>query len=290
MRILGKDIRDPQQRKEAAPVSFAQQGLAGFHRLTRLRLVKLSHPATMRGMSPRKKPKPKPKKSKGVKVSVPASTSGGAPQPAMPKPAPEVPVANPPVTPPLETVVMSQELYDKERLLHLDLIKANTDQHDKAILQLTGATLALSVTFVEKIARNPHPDTLILLGLGWAALATSMIVMLASFQTGQTACELGLARLNKRFESGEPQSEFNLWSILTTWFNRASYILFIVGVILILLFSWVNIPTVDASKGSRMSKSSQIPRPTTPAEPHPGTGHPAPSPPARPTTPPPIKK
>lgn len=201
---------------------------------------------------------------------------------------------------------LTPELYLKERDLILDLEKANTDQHDKAILQLTAATLAFSITFVDKVAKNPDPSTLHMLGWGWFALVVSMAAMVLSFLTGQKACAKRLAALDNEYSTGTPDNSRNVWVMLTTTFNYTSSTLFFVGLILILLFSWVNMPKGNVSppdSGPPASKDVVPPKtdPTPTASkgrvmpqpdptPHPGTGHVPPPPAPRPPSPPPIKK
>src|SRR5438128_1036169 len=45
------------------------------------------------------------------------------------------------------TEYLPPEVYKDERKILLDLLKENTDQHDKAILQLTAGMLGLTMTF-----------------------------------------------------------------------------------------------------------------------------------------------
>lgn len=249
---------------------------------------------------------------------VSTSLSGGVSQPAIPQPPPVVTSADatgvtgsvttpavtvlPVTSAPTESsgdtcggVITTDEQYAKERALLLDLAKANTDQHDKAILQITGVALAVSVTFVDKIAHNPDQHSYVWLGAGWAALSLGLTAILLSFQTGHWACNSQLDLLNDEYKTGVRPDQRNHWSEYTTWLNRLSCLLLVLGVVLILIFSWVNLPKGTApdgpSKGDEVSQP-QTPKPSSPAEPRPGHGHPAPPSPARPARPatPPIKK
>lgn len=195
-------------------------------------------------------------------------------------------------------------VYQAQRALLSDLEKANAEQHDKAILQLTAGALALTVTFMEKIAPHPLPSTRPWLAGGWLALVLSMAAMVSSFLTGQRACRYQMELLDKEFGEGMRPSQRNKWSTITTWLNVFSFALFLVGVACILTFSWFNLPTVDeqpqsdATSGgsSVMSQSDKTP-PRIPAQPDrlvqpPLPGHGAPPPsnpvaPARPAAPPP---
>ena len=177
----------------------------------------------------------------------------------------------------------------------LDLNKANTDQHDKAILQLTAGALALTVTFMEKIAPHPLPNTQYWLAGGWALLAASMAAMVLSFLTGQNACRRQLALLDIEFREGMRPPQTNRWS------SQVFYGVDLAGVVAILVFSWLNL-TVDVASSAAQQTimhggTSQVndtskpipvvptPQPVTPSQPNPGHGHTPPPPPAMPPRP-----
>lgn len=98
------------------------------------------------------------------------------PVPPVP-PLPPIPTPEPPVPCP----EMEPAIYKAEREILLELIKENTAQHDKAVLQLAAGALALSVTFLTDIAKNPEGCTYGWLGFGWVFLVVSMICIVASF-------------------------------------------------------------------------------------------------------------
>ena len=134
-------------------------------------------------------------------------------------------------------------------------------------------------------------------------LVASMTVMVLSFLTGQKACRVQLALLDKEYQDEERPAQTNLWSTVTVWLNGSSFFLFLGGVVLILIFSWLNLPnaqlatpSMSEAKGenSTMLEGSRQPQPPSllpPSQPKPGTGHPPPTPPVpvRPA-PPPDKK
>src|SRR5262245_8526451 len=73
---------------------------------------------------------------------------------------------------------LKEEVYLDERKLLVDLEQKSADQHDKAILTLAAGGLALSITFLEKIAPNPRPDTLWLIAFSWGGFITSLVAIL----------------------------------------------------------------------------------------------------------------
>jgi hypothetical protein len=138
---------------------------------------------------------------------------------------------------------VQEDVYLKERAVMLDLIRANADQHDKAILQLTAATLGVSVTFIAQVAKSPLSCSWWLFGTGWTLLFLSLFAMLTSFHTGQRACHEQLHGWDALYRDGTPQPECNSWSTATTWLSRGSCALFLLGVLMILIFSWINLPS-----------------------------------------------
>lgn len=134
-----------------------------------------------------------------------------------------------------------QEIYLQHRAFLLDLIKANEDQHDKAVLQLTAATLGVSVTFVDKVVTNPLPYTEAALVLGWVALTAGIIAMLASFFAGKKACRIELQNWDSHFEGNNLPENESQWSKATERLSNAGSICFVVGLVLVISFCWLNI-------------------------------------------------
>src|SRR5438876_10962336 len=79
------------------------------------------------------------------------------------------------------------DAYIKERdAFRHDSLKVS-ERYDKAILLLGGGALALSITFLEKIAPHPIPLTFALLGVSWICLIVSVVLQLHALSTSQTA-------------------------------------------------------------------------------------------------------
>lgn len=136
---------------------------------------------------------------------------------------------------------MSEATYFKERDKLIDIEGKSAEQHDKAILTYTAGALALSITFLEKIAPNPRPDSLYLVAWSWCLLILSIICMVASFLTSQSACRRQRKFLDDEYRTGEVPVQHNGFSNWTAHLNVVSYFLFVSGVICLARFSWVNI-------------------------------------------------
>lgn len=78
------------------------------------------------------------------------------------------------------------DAYIKEReALRKDSLTVS-ERYDKAILLLGGGALALSVTFLEKIAPHPTPISLLALAIAWLGLITSIVLQLHALSKSQT--------------------------------------------------------------------------------------------------------
>lgn len=237
-------------------------------------------------------------------------------------PVPTVPPAStPPVNPVEQTLIpvasdsgssaatasdtsdyLTQEAYDKERDILLDLQNKNADEHNKQILTLTAGILGLTITFISNIAPNPPPQTMIWLVLGWGGLVVSMAAMMTSFMTGQFACMRARDLLDKHATEGVRPVQINRWSQATTALNAISHVFFLAGIILVAYFSGLNLlvyrkpPEANTNQAGPMADTPKVPPATLPAPPsaptsNPGTDTtPPPSPPVVPTDSPPSKK
>jgi len=68
---------------------------------------------------------------------------------------------------------------------------SGSQDHDRAVLTLSSATLALSATFVHDIAPDPMRSSDLLV-LSWVALIAAIIFMVISFQASQWAMQAAM--------------------------------------------------------------------------------------------------
>lgn len=138
---------------------------------------------------------------------------------------------------------MSEETYMAERKLLIDTEHSSARQHDKAILTLSAGGLALSISFVQYIAPSPLPGSYPLLGLSWLFFGFSITAILWSFLTSQSGCRRQRNLLDIEYSTGEaPTDQTNLMADITRYLNTASYVLFLIAVLLLAVFSWTNLP------------------------------------------------
>lgn len=135
---------------------------------------------------------------------------------------------------------ITQETYEKYRAVLVDLEKANTDQHDKAVLQLSTATLGVSATFAGTSFSASSFSALI---AGWCFLVFSIILMLLSFYFGKRACTEQRTNWDEMYRSGHVSEQNNSidrleWlTNLTTFFGSGC---FVIGLVFCLISCGIN--------------------------------------------------
>lgn len=135
-----------------------------------------------------------------------------------------------------ETYLAARQGYDQAEL-------EVSGRYDKWILTLSGGALAVSITFIEKIAKNPSIETLIWLKISWFCFVLSLLISLLSLLTSQSAIRENRKELDSSYREGRsPRIKFRrLHSYITNACNWGSLSTFIFGVIFLCVFSFVNI-------------------------------------------------
>jgi hypothetical protein len=135
-----------------------------------------------------------------------------------------------------------------------------SDRYDKAILALSGGGLALSITFLEKIAPHPARWTFFILGVAWLALIGSLLLEMFALAKSQTVTNEQIEVLNEEYrlflmslpEQGvqldpppkPPASKevIHKWKQRTRLLNSWSLWLLAGGILLLCVFSVCNLP------------------------------------------------
>jgi hypothetical protein len=185
------------------------------------------------------------------------------------------------------------DTYTRERdALRNDSLEVS-GRYDKAILALAGGALALSITFLEKIAPHPVWWTFILLVIAWLCLIASVLLELYALATSQTVTNELIALADEEYRqylSSLPEHPQIAPSIKTTQtpevleglrhrtrlFNDYSRWLLSFGVFFLCSFSALNLPysnngkkpmadeIIRASRGSYVAPSNALPPPPPP--------------------------
>jgi FtsH-binding integral membrane protein len=175
-------------------------------------------------------------------------------------------------------------IYLDERKSLNDAIKETQRQFDKAILTLAAGALALSLTFITNVVTFPKAETLCLLSSSWIAFVISIISTLISFFSSQKACTKQIEIMENEFleerqETNDKKRQKNPYNLYTTLLNITSITFFILGVILLMCFTSINL---KVKKEEAMSVKETVIKPSKP-----DGGY---VPPSKPIKPKPIKK
>lgn len=151
-----------------------------------------------------------------------------------------------------------QRLYDsyakeRERLNSASLEAGG--RYDRIVITLGGGALALSLTFIEKIAPSPCLGTIWILIVAWSSLLVCVVLQLLALASSQDAVRLQIERLDAEygyyFASDNPEDavrnrmpeDMNRFTVRATRFNDWSRYALICGMLLLFAFSAVNMST-----------------------------------------------
>ena len=143
-----------------------------------------------------------------------------------------------------------------EYLRRLDrLDRAYTEsirEYDRLVTWASGGALLVSVTFLEKIAPKPRPETAWLLGASWLLLATALLLSLASQYASSRVHSWRMNELNHLQQPGEQRSDTwfaeagrldrgaRLWGRATKWSTFFSGIVLVGGLLVLARFAFIN--------------------------------------------------
>jgi len=130
--------------------------------------------------------------------------------------------------------------YLEERKLLVSAERETAQQFDKSILTLAGGALALSITFIDKIAPCPKESSIFFLVNAWGLFCLSLLITLISFLTSQAACRTQRDILDDDI-SGEETGRVNKPALWTNRLNYLSIGAFILGIIALVVFCTFNL-------------------------------------------------
>jgi hypothetical protein len=136
--------------------------------------------------------------------------------------------------------------YDRFLAVRADYLareRAASEQGERILIAGAAGALALSVTFIEKIAAKPLPSGLGMLALGWLLLLLSLCASLLTFVVRAH----GFRRAREALDAGLAEGTFdvaavrvqNRWLVGLLYFRFLSLIS---GVSLLVWFAFVNLP------------------------------------------------
>lgn len=140
----------------------------------------------------------------------------------------------------IDMAKIKYKVYIDERKALVDASQEQSKNFDKYILTLAAGTFGLSLLFIKQIVPNPQADTLPILFGAWVSFCVSIILTIISFQISIEAHLRQIKILENTF-FGINQNLTNTYAIATKGLNWVSAAFFMVGVILLVIFSVLNL-------------------------------------------------
>jgi uncharacterized BrkB/YihY/UPF0761 family membrane protein len=128
-----------------------------------------------------------------------------------------------------------------------------SESYDKAVITLSGGTLAISLTFVRDVVHGPKTGTLPILAYAWACLCFSVVAILTSMVTSQSALRKAMNQIDRRQERDLMREPGGWYSWLTLALNIGALVAFIAGIVFL---AWFAIDNMGAIRGSGTSPNS----------------------------------
>ncbi len=168
-------------------------------------------------------------------------------------------------------------------------LKGESDAYDRAILQLSAATIGVSLAVLDKIAMQP-PVLLWLIVTGWLTLVASMALMVSSYLLSQSKLRSEIRNLDREQEELPPIPTEKSWWIRGRKFtlrarhmNLVAGCLLVIGIVFVLSFAIINLQAKSAQTLGKGANVMADPKPPPPPPPPPPK--PVPKPPAAPPKP-----
>lgn len=119
----------------------------------------------------------------------------------------------------------------------------NTEQLDKAILSLSSAGLALSLSFEKFTQPFNEAKCIALLKVSWLCFSLAIVSTIISFVLSNSAIAIEREHIFKYYIDGDDEyaTKKNYWGIATYWINRISALSFISAIFLMVAYVWLNI-------------------------------------------------
>lgn len=142
-----------------------------------------------------------------------------------------------------EAIKARQKAYEDYVKENLPSFRSSFENLDKALLSLSGGALVLSITFIKDIVPLPYLKVIWILGLSWLAYLCAIVSVLQSLRVAPESHEERFTYAYEYFvndkdeffnKEGPKQKSLRFW-------NTFSWVAFLVGLILTIVFSWWNL-------------------------------------------------
>ena len=140
-----------------------------------------------------------------------------------------------------KTGQLSCEQNQQERKLALEAEYSDAEHYDRWLITLASGSFGISIAFIRYIAPSPTCISKWFLGLAWIFLLLSILATLSSLQFSQLGFRRYREILDNKQIGRDPQDESNRHADTVKVLNWASLILFILGAVMLAIFSFLNL-------------------------------------------------
>ncbi len=148
------------------------------------------------------------------------------------------------------------ELYKREL--------SNTESFDKAILSLSSAGLAISLTFIKFVVPIEKAEQMYFLYSAWISFGLSIVAVIISFISSQAGINEQLKNAEEYYIKNNKKvlDKENRAAILTKWLNHAAALFFVIAIVSIIFFAIWNFNqskhTLSSNEARTMSNEKKI--------------------------------
>ena len=149
----------------------------------------------------------------------------------------------------------STEIFDSFRDELYKRQLSNSEAYDKAVLSLSSAGLAISLTFIKFIVPLEKAEHISILKISWVLFLLSIVSTVISFLIGNKGIGRQLVYAEQYYIDGKAKAfnKFNIYSSINSILNYVSGILFLVALTCVVCFVILNLNNGE----SNMSKDKQ---------------------------------
>lgn len=142
---------------------------------------------------------------------------------------------------------MAKTIYERyldARTDYLARERAAYEKTDQVLLAGAAGALALSVTFIEKIASTPLAATMWMLGSSWLSLLASLGAALVSYELRSQTFALARRTLDKAQDPDKMNMKLvDRCNGVLLGLKAVSLVTLLIGVVLLVLFAYRNVKT-----------------------------------------------
>jgi len=137
---------------------------------------------------------------------------------------------------------------------------SNSESFDKAMLSLSSAGLALSLSFIKFIVPLDKIEQTFFLYATWWLFGLTIILTIVSLLVSQKALDNTLKYAEKYYLANDPNyfNKKDKWDDVTNWLNRVPAVTFILAIISVIIFTTQNFQINEKGENIMSNENQQL--------------------------------